>query len=252
LLDALDHCIDQQVDVVNMSLGAGGTSQVMLQKLAQARQQGVACIVAAGNSGDAVQFPGLSPDVLTVAAVGRDGQFPDTSYHAQQRWPQGHLDRGFFAAKFSCHGPEIDVCAPGVAVVSSVPPNGFAAWDGTSMATPHIAGLAALVLAHHPDFQTPALRLRTAARVDHLFEILKSSATQLDLGDPARTGAGLPDAVRALGLDGAGTPAAPAEAAQEAAIRSALTQVREQLAAAGLTSRPPDPAPEPEPSPAMA
>ena len=238
LLDALDYCIDQQMDVVNMSLGTGGTSQIMLQKLAQARQQGVACIVAAGNSGNAVQFPGLSPDVLTVAAVGRDGTFPDDSYHAQQRWPGGSTDQGFFAAKFSCHGPEIDVCGPGVAIVSSVPTNGFAAWDGTSMATPHIAGLAALVLAHHPDFQTPALRLRTAARVDHLFEILKASALPLDLGDPTRTGAGLPDVVRALGLDQQGRsgprPAAAGTAIQHAAVDAGLEQVREQLLATGL------------------
>lgn len=229
LLDALDHCIAEQVDVVNLSLGTGGTSQVVLQKLAQARQAGVACIVAAGNSGDAVQFPGLSPDVLTVAAVGRDGVFPDSSYHAQQRLPGGRTDRGFFAAKFSCHGPEIDVCAPGVAIVSSVPPDGFAAWDGTSMATPHVTGLAALVLAHHPDFRTPGLRLRTAARVDRLFEILRASATPLDLGDPTRTGAGMPDAVRALALD---RPVAPVP--QDGAVRSALDGVLRQLVAAGL------------------
>jgi subtilisin len=238
LLDAIDYCIDQQMDVVNMSLGAGGTSQIMLEKLAQARQQGVACIVAAGNSGNAVQFPGLSPDVLTVAAVGRNGHFPEDSYHAQQRRPGGTVDQGFFAAKFSCHGPEIDVCGPGVAIVSSVPSNGFAAWDGTSMATPHIAGLAALVLAHHPDFQTPALRLRTTARVDRLFEILKSSAEPLALGDPSRTGAGLPDAIRALGLDqqapAAPQPSAPRAAAQASAVESALAQIRDQLVAAGL------------------
>jgi subtilisin len=238
LIDAVDYCIEQQIDVVNMSLGTGGTSQIMLQKLAQARQQGVACIVAAGNSGNAVQFPGLSPDVLTVAAVGRDDTFPEDSYHAQTRWPGGLADQGFFAAKFSCHGPEIDVCGPGVAIVSSVPPNGFAAWDGTSMATPHIAGLAALVLAHHPDFQTAALRMRTVARVDRLFEILKGSAHPLELGDPTRTGAGLPDAVRALGLDQPGPSTAQPRVtdltAQLAAIDAGLEQVRVQLVAAGL------------------
>ncbi|HEU5107504.1 MAG TPA: S8 family serine peptidase, partial [Micromonosporaceae bacterium] len=147
-------------------------------------------------------------------------------------------DQRFFAAKFSCHGPEIDVCGPGVAIVSSVPPNGFASWDGTSMATPHVAGLAALVLAHHPDFQTAALRMRTAARVDRLFEILKGSALPLNLGDPERTGAGLPDAVRALGLDQPGPSTAQPRvtdmAAQLAAIDAGLDQVRVQLVAAGL------------------
>jgi hypothetical protein len=115
------------------------------------------------------------------------------------------------------------------------------------MATPHITGLAALVLAHHPDFRTPGLRLRTAARVDRLFQLLKGAATPLDLGDPSRSGAGLPDAVRALGLAptaaAAGTPAAggapagdpgDAAAAQGDAIRAALAQVQGELNAAGL------------------
>jgi hypothetical protein len=106
---------------------------------------------------------------------------------------------GFFAAKFSCFGPQIGVCAPGVAVVSSVPPDSYAAWDGTSMAAPHVTGLAALVLAHHPDFQD-RFKTRNAQRVDRLFDILKQSARALNLGDRNRTGAGLPDCVAALNL----------------------------------------------------
>src|SRR4029079_9420893 len=81
LLDALDYCIEHDIDVVNMSLGSGEASQLVLQKLSQLKQAGVACIVAAGNSGDNVQFPGSSPDVLTVAAMGRMGEFPESSYH---------------------------------------------------------------------------------------------------------------------------------------------------------------------------
>ncbi|MDQ3610082.1 MAG: S8 family serine peptidase [Actinomycetota bacterium] len=234
LLDAIDYCVAQEMDVVNMSLGTGGTSQIVLQKLAQARAEGVACIVAAGNSGGSVQFPGSSPDVLTVAAIGLDGQFPDNSYHAQQRWRQGTTDHGFFSAQFSCHGPEVDVSAPGVAVVSSVPTDGFAAWDGTSMAAPHVAGLAALILAHHRDFQTPALKLRTAARVDRLFEILRASASPLDLGDATRSGAGMPDAIRALELAGSPTSTPPDEASRTSAVRAGLAQIRAELVAAGL------------------
>lgn len=237
LLDAVDYCIENEIDVVNMSLGTGGSSQPLLQKIAQAKELGVACIVAAGNSGGAVQFPGTSPDVLTVAAIGQDAQFPDDSYHAQQRWSAGTADQGFFSAQFSCHGPEVDVCGPGVAVVSSVPPNGFAAWDGTSMATPHIAGLAALVLAHHPDFQTDALRLRNAARVDHLFGILRSSATALRFGDPTRSGAGLPDAVRALGL-GPNRVQGPVGVSQTDAVAIALAQLREEVISIGLAAQP--------------
>ena len=230
LLDALDYCIQQQVDVVNMSLGSGGTSDIMLQKLAQARQSGVACIVAAGNSGDKVQFPGVSPDVLTVAAIGKLGEFPADSFHARQVPADGPIDKGYFSATFSCHGPEVDVCAPGVAIVSSVPPDGFAAWDGTSMATPHITGLAALALAHHPDL-AGGLGKGTAARVDRLFEIIKASATPLNLGDPGRTGAGVPDAVRAV----TGQPA-PTSAISPEAITALLEQLHQQFVAARLLS----------------
>jgi subtilisin len=198
LLDALDYCIEQQIDVVNMSVGTeGATSEAVLLKLTQAKQAGVACIVAAGNSGGNVLFPGLSPDVLTIAAVGKLGEFPADSFHALQVPSGGPTDHGYFSPPFSCHGPEVDLCAPGVAIVSSVPSAGYAAWDGTSMATPHVTGLAALVVAHHPDF-TNGFRTRNGSRVERLFQILKNSATPLALGDPDRTGAGLPDAVQAL------------------------------------------------------
>ncbi|SDR98699.1 Subtilase family protein [Microlunatus soli] len=239
LIDAVDYCIDQQIDVVNMSLGTGGSSQILLQKIAQAKELGVACIVAAGNTGGEVQFPGVSPDVLTVSAIGSQGTFPDNSYHAQQRWSGGTLDHDLFAAQFSCHGPEVDVAGPGVAIVSSVPPDGFAAWDGTSMATPHITGLAALTLAHHPDFAGGALSNRNAARVDHLFDLLRAAATPLSFGDPQRSGAGLPDCLRALGLQPGAQGSFPDAAAADAdAIRIALAQLRLQLLAAGLLTEP--------------
>jgi hypothetical protein len=67
------------------------------------------------------------------------------------------------------------------------------------MAAPHVTGLAALVLAHHPDF-SGAFRARTAHRVARLFQILKASARPVNVGDPRRTGFGIPDAPTALGL----------------------------------------------------
>jgi subtilisin len=233
LIDAVDYCIEEGIDVINMSLGTGGSSQILLQKLAQAKELGIACVVAAGNTGGDVQFPGTSPDVLTVAAIGQDGQFPADSYHAQQRWKQGQTDRTYFSAQFSCHGDEVDVCGPGVAIVSSVPTTGFAAWDGTSMATPHVTGLCALVLAHHADFQSGAFTARNAARVDRLFELVRSTATPLQFGDGRRAGAGLPDALRALGLGGA-VPSGAGQQLGALAITTALAQLRQVLISAGL------------------
>ena len=197
LIDALEYCIEKQIDIVNLSLGTDQPSETLEQQLIRARNLGIACIVAAGNSGGRVQYPASSPNVLAVAAIGKLGEFPADSYHAQT--VQGPTPEGYFSPRFTCFGPEIAVCAPGVAILSSVPPNNFAVWDGTSMAAPHVTGLAALVLAHHPDFQT-AFRARGAQRVDRLFQVLKSSARWLNLDDPRRTGFGVPDARVALGL----------------------------------------------------
>ncbi|MCC2958256.1 S8 family peptidase [Massilia sp. IC2-477] len=198
LIDALEYCIDNQIDVVNLSLGGSGPSEALERQIQRARQAGVACIAAAGNSGGPVQYPAASPHVLAVAAIGKIDEFPPDSYHIETVG-QDIDPQGFFTARFSCAGPQVDVCAPGVAIVSSVPPNNFAAWDGTSMAAPHVTGLAALVLAHRPEFQG-LLRARSAERVERLFQVLRLSARPVTLGDPTRIGYGMPDALVALGL----------------------------------------------------
>lgn len=198
LIDALEYCIDRQIDVVNLSLGGAEPSEALEQQLQRARRAGIACIVAAGNSGGPVQYPASSPSVLAVAAIGKLDEFPPDSYHAQTL-TQNVDASGYYSASFSCFGPQIGVCGPGVAITSTVPPNNYAAWDGTSMAAPHITGLAALVLAHHPDFQG-MYKLRNAERVERLFQVIKASARRVSLGEQARVGLGLPDAVVAVGL----------------------------------------------------
>ncbi len=198
LIDALEYCIEKKIDVVNLSLGGAEPSEALEQQIQRAKQAGIACIVAAGNSGGAVQYPASSPNVLAVAAIGRMNEFPSDSYHVQTITPQIDAN-GYYSARFSCYGPEIAVCAPGVAITSSVPENNYAAWDGTSMAAPHIAGLAALVLAHHPDFQGGMI-MRSAERVERLFQIIKMSCRPVQIGDQRKTGFGLPDVLLAVGL----------------------------------------------------
>jgi subtilisin len=209
IIAALHECMAEQVDIVNLSLGGEQVSQALEIELGRAKSLGIACIVAAGDTAGAVQYPASSPNVFAVAAIGKTGEFPPSTYHARQMVQGGTITSdGYFAAAFSAHGPEIKVCAPGVAIVSSVPPRGFAAWDGTSTAGAHITGLAALILAHHPSFGSTVFSQRNAARVDELFRNISASARPLDLGDPSRTGAGLPDAQRALTVSQA-VPAGP-------------------------------------------
>jgi subtilisin family serine protease len=226
LIEALDYCIERQIDVVNLSLGSQFPSQLVAAKIDQARNAGVACVVAAGNDAGAVNFPGSMPTVLTVAAIGKMDAFPPDSSHAAEISGPQTAD-GYFSARFTSHGRGVDVCAPGVAILSSVPPDSYAAWDGTSMAAPHVAGLAALVLAHHGDFRN-GFKKRDVHRVDHLFQILKSSCTDIDLGDPGRTGAGLPNALRALG------PALAHFAPQPNEIQMLFEQLTGEMVAAGL------------------
>jgi hypothetical protein len=238
LVAALDYCMENGIDVVNMSLGGGEPSQIVEERLIKAKEMGVACIIAAGNSGGPVQFPASSRHALAVSAIGKRGEFPDDSFHATQALQGFESREGYFPAKFSCFGPEVDVCAPGVAIVSSLPPDNFAAWDGTSMAAPHITGLAALVLAHHRDFKGP-FQARDARRVERLFQIIKESATMLPIGDASRIGAGLPDAPRALGLE-AGTGARPLSEAPPAgdASMQALKKLLDLLAGANGSFHP--------------
>ena len=158
LIDALDQCIERQLDIVNLSLGSSETSELVAHKLAEVRQHGVACIVAAGNASGPVQFPGTEPSVLTVAALGKLDEFPPDTYHAQTV-AQGLVAGTMFSPKFTCFGPQIAVAAPGVAIVSTVPGGGYAAWDGTSMATPLNLGLC---VAHHRCCGRP--RTRNGAR----------------------------------------------------------------------------------------
>ncbi|MFG1861342.1 S8 family serine peptidase [Microbispora bryophytorum] len=226
LIQALDYCIEQQIDVVNLSLASRHQSSLVAAKIEQAREAGVACVVAAGNDGGPVGFPGILPGVLTVAAVGKADAFPPgTTHETEIRGPM--TGDGYFSPRFTCHGPEIDVCAPGVAVLSAVPSDGYAVLDGTSMAAPHVAGLAALVLAHHGDFQGP-FSGRDSRRVDHLFHIIRSSCVPLNLGDLHRTGAGMPNALRALAPALAQITPEPVEA------DTLLGQLTAEMTGAGL------------------
>jgi subtilisin len=180
LVAAINYCVDNQIHVVNCSLGSDVTSELVAQAIQHARQEGVAVFVAAGNSASAVQFPASVPGVLCVSALGQVGNFPDFTYHAHTV-PDGAtvVDGQVYPAKFTCHGPEVGVCAPGVAIISSVPGGGYAAWDGTSMADPHMTGMAALLAAHHPALAGVALR--DAAWVDRLFNILRSATEAVGL-----------------------------------------------------------------------
>lgn len=195
LVVALDYCLQNGIDVAYLGFGCERGSVIVEQRIAAAKQLGVGIIAAAGNSAGTVMFPACSPHVLAVGAIGRAGNYPEDSPQAVQAAvaAAGEL----FVPQFSCRGPELDLCAPGVAVVACQSPDGYVICDGTSLAAAHVAALAALILAHHSDFRGEFAR-RDFQRIERLFQILKDTAQPV--GHPWETGAGLPDAARALGI----------------------------------------------------
>jgi subtilisin len=161
---------------------------------------GLCGIAGAGNSGGAVQFPANVPGVLTVSAVGKLGEYPQDTRHADRALPQLFAYSGIYATNFSCWGPQVGICAPGVAVVSTVPGGGYAAWDGSSMAAAHVVGFSSLLLSHHPMLQSINYGARADQRVSILYDFLRAAAIPYAQVDPNRVGAGLPDLQQVPGL----------------------------------------------------
>lgn len=146
-----------EIRVVNLSLGGVGISDddcgftsedPLHQAICRVRDAGVTIVVAAGNDAisTSTSVPAAYDDaVITVSALAdSDGEGgglgPDTEYG---------LDDTF--ANFSNYGSSVDLGAPGVNILSTAPGRGYAVMSGTSMASPHAAGAAALYLSAKPD-----------------------------------------------------------------------------------------------------
>jgi thermitase len=124
-------------DVVNLSLGAARRYPVLDRAIADAQAAGVLVVASAGNearNGNPTIYPAATPGVVAVGAVGNGGR-----------------------AAFSSYGRWVDVAAPGVGILSTVP-NGYRRVDGTSFAAPLVAAQAALLKAARPSVGPNALR----------------------------------------------------------------------------------------------
>jgi len=179
ILKAIDRAVADGCDLVNMSLGGPEEDEATRSAIADARAQGTLVICAAGNDGRGpVAYPGAEQPAIAVSAMGRKGTFPADSTHAAEVMAPYGRDRANFIAGFSNVGPEIDLTAPGVAIVSTVP-GGYAAWDGTSMACPAVTGAAAALLAR----ERRALRMgRSQARSDEMARLVFAAARPLGFG----------------------------------------------------------------------
>lgn len=175
-LQALTACLDAEVDVINLSIGGAGepdpTEREIFAKLVA---RGTTVVAAMGNErqqGSPTSYPAALPGVIAVGATKIDDRI----------------------ANFSNSGSHISVCAPGVGIWSTLPTydgqNGFravrgadgrivrgaalkrerdyAAWDGTSMATPHVTAAVALLLANKGRMSPAKVAAALIASVDRV------------------------------------------------------------------------------------
>lgn len=147
---AIDRAAEQGCDLINMSLGGGPVDVATHEAIADARSRGCLVLAASGNDDRSpVSFPAADSACLAISAMGRKGTFPiGTTQVGDVAAPYG-TDKKNFLATFSNVGPEIDLTAPGVGILSTVP-GGYAPMDGTSMACPAACGMAAKILSGLP------------------------------------------------------------------------------------------------------
>lgn len=124
VIEGLQWAIDNGMQVINMSLGTSSDIQSFHDAVIAVRNAGIVQVVAAGNSGGTVSFPAAYPEVIAVSAT----------------------DKTNTIASWSSRGPEVDLAAPGVDILSSYKGKTYATLSGTSMASPHATGAVALVL----------------------------------------------------------------------------------------------------------
>jgi subtilisin len=140
------------IKVANLSLGGAApegscTDQSLHQAICEAVDAGVTFTVAAGNDGvdAATSAPASYDEVITVSAIADTDGLPGA-----KGWTSFLYGNDDTLATFSNYGPDVDIAAPGVNIVSTWMGGGLMTISGTSMASPHVAGAAALYVYQHP------------------------------------------------------------------------------------------------------
>ncbi|MBK7595126.1 MAG: S8 family serine peptidase [Gemmatimonadetes bacterium] len=196
----LNWAVSQGIRLVNVSIG-GSSSFSYNAAIATAADQGTFLIAAAGNGGGAVLYPAAAPSAIAVAA----------------------LDDSNLRASWSSFGPEVGFAAPGVNINSTMPGGGYGGKSGTSMAAPHVVGVAALILAAHPGLTLDGLRQK-----------LRDGVLDVDAGGfDNNTGFGL---VRAQPSLGGGSPPPPVPLAMSVSPLFRSTTATAGMAATGSSA----------------
>ncbi|MFC1926357.1 S8 family serine peptidase [Chloroflexota bacterium] len=198
-----DPQTNDAVDIINMSLGGpGNPNDPVSQAVNAASDQGIIVVVAAGNKGpyyQSLDSPGMAEKAISVGATYKSDVI----------------------ASFSSRGPvpnswaiKPDIVAPGVSIYSAVAttgtygnPTGYREWGGTSMASPHIAGAAALLKQLNPTWLPEEIKanlMNTA--LDLEYDVYTEGAGRVQLYEAATAQALLTPASLSLGADDASQP----------------------------------------------
>ena len=147
MVKAVEQCQNAGAKVISMSLGGSSSSTTEENAFIAAANAGLINIAAAGNDGNtAMSYPASYDSVMSVAAI-------DSSKNL---------------ASFSQRNAQVEIAAPGVGITSTTNGSNYATWDGTSMATPHVAGVAALVWSHFPSCTGDDIRQAINATAEDL------------------------------------------------------------------------------------
>lgn len=150
LASAIIHAVDQGADILSNSWGGYGASELIHDAVIYAYDHDVSVIAAAGNDATSTKFyPAAYDEVVAVTATDQ--------YDSPAPWTN--------------HGDWVELAAPGIDIYSTVWDDSYAYKSGTSMATPHVTGVAALILSQFPNMTRNQLRLQLRFTAD-------------DLGDP--------------------------------------------------------------------
>ncbi|MFC3893825.1 S8 family serine peptidase [Lentzea rhizosphaerae] len=173
--------------IINMSLGSSwpdeGTDPMSLALNRITEQTGALFVVAAGNSGGPIGSPAAADSALTVGAVDRDDKLADFSSRGP-RWVNNAM--------------KPDITAPGVGIVAAKAKNsqigtpvdeGHISLSGTSMATPHVAGAAAIIASKNPTWKAEDIKaaLMNSAKPNPTLTVYEQGAGRLDVGRAAST-----------------------------------------------------------------
>jgi len=138
IIQGIDWCIRNRMHIINMSFGMKTRSKALLEVVTKAYASGISIVASSGNDGKRrnIDYPAKYPQTISVGAT----------------------DRLRRIASFSNRGEFIDIYAPGDKIISSWTQGKYHEMSGTSMATSHVSGAIALLLAQNPDLQPDEIK----------------------------------------------------------------------------------------------